>query len=211
MKITADMRKITPSGYAEEAYQASRTVKRYPDVTGPAGVPIPDPRTPWRASTDPKLLARICRAAFAAFKADILSPARKAAMAEALAEALAAAYPPSDMAVLRRYDLAGVRGRTSVEMGRYGYQAIELRDPMLLPNGKGGFHTGAGSGLPLPEAALPYFDDLAMVEDTSPEFMNAQHWPGQFKVREGRWPLWRQIEAGCPRISAWMAKERTGA
>lgn len=205
----ASMPRRTPTQIAEEAYQASRATRRYADTVGPAGMPIPDPRTAWRATTDGKLLQRIIRAAFADYRASIITPEREAAMADILAEALAVAFPPSDMMVLRRYELAGVRGRTSVELGRFGFKTVELPEPMLLPNGKGSFHTGSGSGLALPAAAMPFFDDSAAVDDLkTPEFMNAQHWPGQVKAREQRWPFWREIEAAWPRIGAWMAKER---
>jgi len=212
----AAMPRRTPTEIAEDAYQASRPIRRHPDIVGPAGVPIPDPRTAWRVTTDPKLLDRILRAAFADHRAAILTGARHAAMAEALADALVRDFPPSDMIVLRRYGLADVRGRTFVDMGRYGQRTVELPEPLLLPNGKGGFHTGgrpsALSSLPLPEAALPFFDDLAALEDAKgPEFMDAHHCPGQFKLREGRWPTWGEIEAAWPRIGAWMAQERAAA
>lgn len=210
----AAMPRRTPTDMAEEVYQAhrERASRRYPDTVGPAGFPIPDPRTGWRVSTDGKALALIIRAAFVAYRASILTPERDAALADTLAEALAQAFPPSDMVVLRNYGLAAVRGRTSVELGRYGLQIIDLPEPMLLPNGKGAFHTGSGSGLPLPEAALSYFDDRAAIEAVrAAEFGNAQHWPGQFKVKTGRWPIWREIEAAWPRLAAWMAKERAAA
>ncbi|ARR55360.1 hypothetical protein HY78_18895 [Rhizorhabdus wittichii DC-6] len=208
------MPRRTATEMAEEVYQArhERAGRRYPDTVGPAGVPIPDPRTGYRVSTDPKLLARIIRAAFVAHRASILTPERDAALADTLAAALAEAFPPSDMIVLRRYGLASVKGRTSVELGRFGYEPVELPEPMALPNGKGAFHTGSGSGLPLPEAALSYFDDRAAIEAVKvPEFENAQHWPGRFKVKTGRWPFWREIEAAWPRVAAWMAKERAAA
>lgn len=210
----AAMPRRTPTEMAEEVYQArrERATRRYPDTVGPAGIPLPDPRTGWRVSTDGKLLAAIIHAAFAAHRATILTPERTAALAETLATALAREFPPSDMMVLRRYGFAGIMGRTFVEIGHYGQQAVELPEPMILPKGRGVFHTGSGTGLPLPEEALSYFDDRAELEDIkTPEFKNAQHWPGQFKVATGRWPFWREIEAAWPRIAAWMAQERAAA
>ena len=208
----AAMPRRTPTQIAEEAFQASRPGRRHADVTGPAGIPIPDPRAAWRVTSDPKLLGRIARAAFAAYRASIVTPEREAALADMLAAALEKAFPASDMMVLRRYELASVRGRTFVELGRYGYRTIELPEPMLLPNGKGSFHTGQGSGLPLPEGALAFFDDSAAVEDLKTGgFMNAVHGPGQFKVREGRWPFWREIEDEWPKVGAWIAAQRAAA
>lgn len=208
----AAMPRRTPTQIAEEAYQASRGTRRYADTVGPAGIPIPDPRTGWRATSDGKLLQRIIYAAFVDYRASIITPEREAAMADILAEALAVAFPPSDMMVLRRYDLAAVRGRIAVELGRAGFKMVELPEPILLPNGKGSFHTGSGSGLPLPAAAMPFFDDTVAIDDLkTPEFMNAQHWPGQVKSREQRWPFWREIEAAWPRIGAWMSAQRVSA
>lgn len=205
----AAMPRRTPTEIAEEAYQAARAVRRYADATGPAGIPIPDPRTAWRVTSDGKLMARIVRAAFADYRASILSPERERALVELLGAELEKAFPPSDMMVLRQYDFASVVGRTFVDLGRYGHQTFELVEPMLLPKGKGSFHTGEGPGLPLPEGALSYFDDRAAVEDVkAPDFMNAIHWPGQQKAREGRWPFWREIEAAWPRVAAWMAAQR---
>nr|WP_053000372.1 hypothetical protein [Sphingomonas sp. Y57] len=206
----AAMPRRTATEMAEEVYQArhERAARRYPDTVGPAGVPIPDPRSGWRVSTDDKLLARIIRAAFAAYRASILTPERDAALADTLAEA----FPPSDMIVLRRYGLAGVKGRTFVDIGYRGHHTVELVEPMLLPDGRGFFQAGSGSGLPLPEAARSYFDDRAAIEAIkTPEFGDAQHWPGRFKVKTGRWPFWREIEPAWPRVAAWMAKEREAA
>lgn len=208
----AAMPRRTPTGMAEEVYQAKRAVRRYPDTVGPSGIAIPDPRSGWRVSTDDKLLGRIIRAAFAAYRASILTPERDAALADTLAAALAEAFPPSDMIVLRRYGLASVKGRTFVDIGYRGHHTVELVEPMLLPDGRGFFQTGSGSGLPLPEAARSYFDDRAAIEAIkTPEFGDAQHWPGRFKVNTGRWPFWREIEAAWPRVAAWMAKEREAA
>ena len=217
----AAMPRRTPTEIAEEVYQArrERATRRYPDTVGPAGIAIPDPRTAWRVSTDGKLLARIIHAAFAAHGASILTPERDAALGETLATALAEAFPPSDMIVLRRYGLARVKGNTHVDLSRAlidlnlgGQRTIVLPEPMLLPNLGASFHIDRGSGLPLPEAQLSYFDDLAAIHRIRvAEFENAQHWPGRFKVATGRWPFWREIEARWPRIAAWMARERASA
>ena len=213
MKITAGMRKITPSGYGEEAYRAAHPVRRYADFTGPAGILIPDQRTTFRATSDPKVLSQIALAAVADFRAAVLPQSYRDATAEALASVLRAKYPPADMEVLRRYGLASVRGRLFIEMGRYGAQRLELPDPVLLPNGAATFRTSTiGSGDIVPDGQMAFFDDLAAAIDAErDDFMNVRHWPGQFKVREGRWPVWGQLEAMWPRISAWMAAQRGGA
>jgi hypothetical protein len=35
-------------------------------------------------------------------------------------------------------------------------------------------------------------------------------WPGQFKVRTGRWPRWIEIEREFPVLGSWMAEQRNG-
>ncbi len=213
MKITADLRRITPSAYGEEAYQA-RLSKAYPAVAGPAGLAIPDQRQAFRSTIDPKLLSAIARAAQAAFRAETLSDEKRMAMEAALTEAIAAAYPADDMLVLRRYQLASVTSRVSVNVGRYGFIWIDLPEPVALPQAKGvaTFRTNeADTGIDLPDGALPWIDGLAAAEDGRKEVELIQGWPSQFKAREGRWPRWGEITAAWPRLGAWMAQQRAGA
>lgn len=212
MKITADMRKITPSAYAEEAYQAARAGRAYPAVVGPAGIAIPDPRQRFRSTIDPKLLTTITRAAQADLQRELQSKEREVAMVAALAVALEAHFVPADMEILRRYGCAEVTSSVSVELGRYNWRTYTMADPMLLPPQKGGhprFRTSEGiTGLPLPEATLPWFDDLAVVEDARKEQDKIWLWPGQHKVAHGELPTWAQLAAAWPRIGAWMAAQR---
>ena len=213
MKIAAGMRKITPSSYAEESYQASNP-RAHPAVRGPSGLHIPDARSVFRSTLDPRILTGLTRAAQIDLMALRQSKAAEAAMTTVLAHALEAHYVPADMAILRRYGCAEVTSRVSVEVGRYGWRWYTLAEPMLLPPLQGGrprFRTGDGDhGLPVPAAALSWFDDLAEVEDARKEQEQIWHWPGRFKVEHARWPRWAEIEVAWPRLGAWMAAQRDG-
>jgi hypothetical protein len=57
--------RITPTEYAEEAYQAKLKQHR-PMRRGPAGLPLPEATSIFRKTVDGKLLAALVRAAFRA-------------------------------------------------------------------------------------------------------------------------------------------------
>jgi hypothetical protein len=210
----AAMPRRTPTQIAEEAYQAAQPRRAVaPDVVGPSGLLLPNPAGVYVASRHEKLLGQIVRAAYKEWQATVAPPELEAVAAAALHDALLKRWPQADMEVFRRYGKAHVGGHTYIEAGRYGSWRVTLPEPMLLPNGEAGFRTSErGSGDPVPEKALPWCDAIAKALDAkTPEFLNAQHWPGQFKAREKRWPLWREIEAAWPRIAEWLAGERASA
>lgn len=211
----ATLPRRTPSQIAEDAYQATRPApRRLPAIKGPAGIEIPDPRSVYRSTVEQSLLGDIAAAAFKAWEIDQLPPRWTAAVTAALAENVRLRFPPAKMIVLREFGFARPMDALFVELGG-GQAAVRLNidPPMDLPQPATNFRISPlGSGEPLPPEHLPYFDKVVEVRRAKGlSFFGAVNWPGQFKVKQQRWPAWAEIEAAWPMIGAWMAAQRAAA
>jgi len=210
-------RHLTPTAYAEEAYEAAqnrradRAMKK-----GPAGIPIPPRRQVYRKTVDGKLLMQIRTLAFASWRSSILTHDRFGEVAASLRADLLRRFPVEDMKVLVRYGKAQGRERVTVEIlaGDYepsqtvGLPAITLTPDLPL------FHVdlggrGASTGAPVPSDTVPFFRDIVRVRrEQKRSFEPALHWTGVFFVENKRWPRWEDIEDQFPLIGEWMEGQR---
>ncbi|UAK23639.1 hypothetical protein [Sphingomonas nostoxanthinifaciens] len=201
--------RITPTGYAEEAYQARRS----PMAVGPAGLPIPSARATYRTTVDGPLLVQIARRAYAEWRAAQLPQLWTDAVAARLLADLRERFPAADMEVLKRYGLAAPQDRVVVDMTEALYEKpVFLTLPAVIELPAGAFRyrwREQGQGAPIPEAVEPYFaTGVAVRRAEQPDFMKVVGWPSQFKLQNKRWPTWREIEAAWPRIAEWLAEQR---
>lgn len=206
------MQRITPTGYAEEGRQADIRRGR-PMPIGPAGVPVPDPRALFRKGQDVPVLKDIARAAFAAFSAVCLPRSEVARAGALLRAALIERFPQTDMLVLQRYGFAQPHDRVSVEFrGPSPYEekaVIRLDEAILSPGSQPSFNIGKpGDGVPPPGETLEFFMRTLALRRERKRFDDLVGFPSQFRVREGRWPRWFEIERQVPEVAQFLASQR---
>lgn len=191
-----------------------------PTVTypfGPAGVPIPPSAAIYRKTQDGELLSKIVRKAFGAWAAVQLPEAEWDATAALLAADIDQRRPPADMEVLARYGFAKPVELAYVDLrGAVTYKPVCLQ----LPAPRTVMHLGThfvadliksppSQHAHVPAETMDFFrrwNEVARAERD--QFTKASQWPGQFRVHNGRWPRWAEIEAEWPRIGEWLRDQR---
>lgn len=204
------MQRITPTGYAEEAIEAGIRRGR-PMPIGPAGLAVPDARALFRKGQDGPLLKDIARAAFAALSAVRLPRSEVERVAAVLHAALLDRFPQADMLVLQRYGFAQLHDRVTVEFrGPYeDASTIRLPEGVLSPGARASFFVGtAANGVPAPDETVEFFRTTIALRRERKRFDDLVTFPGHFRVREGRWPRWFEIERHVPEVGAFLAGER---
>lgn len=208
---------LTPTAHAEEFYQAKldrkfdRAMKK-----GPAGILIPPARQLYRKTVDGPLLSQIIAVAYASWRKAILSPARWEAVGQSLRADLLRRFPAEDMAVLERYACAAPRDRAHVEILAGDYEAPQL---VMLPvatlaPGAAHFHVdlggrGTSSAPPVPADTVEFFRDVVRTrKEKHRSFDSAAQWVSIYRVKEGRFPLWQEIERQFPMLGDWIEGQR---
>lgn len=212
--------KVTPSGLEDEAFQAAQAGRKIVDARG-----IPFPDVTYRPM-DSRLLGDIARKAFAAWRDCLLTPARAAAAAAVIDALLREHFPDAEMLVFARHGAVTLSEvvNVQIEAGPQAFQKpawLDLPAPRampILPDSRRTLLVAQVDGLPLeegdlripvPAAAIGYFADVVCVRGAErPDFLDACHWVGTFKVGHGRFPRWREIGEQFPRIGKWMDKGR---
>jgi hypothetical protein len=122
------------------------------------------------------------------------------------------------MAVLERYGLARPWEKVAVEFkvaGGYEKAAMFDLPAVTLARTMPTFHVDLGgtsaSGLALPESLTPYFTKALALRRDRKRFDTLTEFPGQFRIREGRFPRWFEIERQVPEVASWLAQQRKGA
>jgi len=215
MKQFIPTRRLTPTQIANDTFVVSRARKVWPEVKGPSGIMIPDPRSPYLAKTDGPVLTRIERAAFEAW-ARVQTPIEwEDRITAALLADVRGRFPCADMAVLKRYGFTIETRKLYVEMGaRYPARSFCLAEPIDIPQPATRFTTtDSDRTAHVPEEHLPFFDTIAEVEDARRAISvnGATGWVSRFKGTSGVYPTWGAIGEEFPRIGAWMEKQREGA
>jgi hypothetical protein len=212
--------RVTPTGLAEDVYQANLNAKFERRMKpGPAGIPIPPPTQLYRKTVDGPLLTRIINTAYASYRSKILGPDRRNAVAASLQVDLVRRFPVEDMRILERYGFASPREFSFVEILAGDYEPAEriaLPDRPLMPNQATNFHVdlggrGSSAAAPVPADAVAYFRDLIEVRRRhGPGFASAHNWVGIFRTKNGRFPMWGEIEHQFPLIGEWLESQRNG-
>lgn len=207
---------LTPTAHAEAGY---RPRPRKPLPIGPAGIGIPVTEWPYRSTLDQDLLNRIAKAAFEAHQAEKLPPEVCAAAARIMIAEVERIFPPADMAVLGRYELAAPTESVMIEIQADGERShwIELGQSVTIPKDRRRFRLDMGGAArnpssfpPAPDALRPYIATVMAVRQAKAALSRAQYWPGHFKKQHARAPRWREIEREFPAIGVWLAEQRKG-
>ncbi|MGN6121687.1 MAG: hypothetical protein ACTHOJ_01895 [Sphingomonas oligoaromativorans] len=202
------MPRVTPTGLAEQRYEASRA-REYPN--GPAGVPVPPAGAAFRMTIDGPLLDKIGRTALGAHERETVTELDQAATVDVLIEDIRRRLPPADMAVLERYGFASVATMLFINLPDGQTSRLPLAAAMMLTREGNRFTTiiGApGAIAPIPEATRPFFDKVIAVEAQRTRLRRIASWPVGFKNRVGRPPRWDEIEAEWPVVGKWLAAQR---
>lgn len=210
---------ITPTGYAEEVYQAKLDAKfDKARVRGPSGIWIPAAKSVFRKTVDGPLLAQMIKVSYADYRKRMLPQEMRAAVATRLREDVLRRFPADDMAVLERYKAARPFESAVVEILAGVYEPAEhlqLLEPVLLPVPPL-FHVdlgghGGSTHVPVPADVVPFFCTVLEVRRQKlKSFDPANQWPGFFRTKEGRWPRWFEIERQFPLIGEWIEGQRNG-
>lgn len=210
--------RITPTEWAEEAYQAKLKQGR-PMPIGPEGLPVPNTMAVFRKTIDGALLQSIATRAYITWCKRELPESETRRVAEALKRELIRRFPPADMEVLGRYILAELTSRTMIELAtrESGEKPlwIELGAEILTPIKGSRFSMDMGTRYPLAHYPVPadvegYCRKVVELRRARRDFDNAIHWPGQFHVAKARWPKWIEIERQFPLIGEWLEEQRNG-
>ncbi|WP_404711533.1 hypothetical protein [Sphingomonas sp. MMS24-J13] len=210
----ASLPRTTPTQQGEDAYQAKLRQRR-PMPVGPAGFPVPDAKAIFRKTEDAQLLSVIARQAYLAHSRSVLPVAEQERILAELHRLALERFPPADMAVLDRYQLARSWKKVGVEIdaaGGYEKSAVfDLPSPVLAPTAIN-FRAdlgGASSTAPnLPDDITAYFRTFLTLRRDRKRFDDLVAFPGQFRGREGRYPRWFEIERQVPEVGAWLAGQR---
>jgi hypothetical protein len=210
--------RVTPTGLAEEAYQAKLNAKFERRMKpGPAGIPIPPATQLYRKTVDGPLLTRIVNTAYASYRSKILGPDRRNTVAASLQADLLRRFPVEDMRVLEHYGFASPREFSFVEILAGDFEPpewIALLEQPLMPNQATNFHVdlggrGSSNAAPVPDDAVAYFRDLIEVRRRhGPGFSGAHPWVSTYRAKNGRFPMWGEIERQFPLIGEWMSGQR---
>ena len=212
MKQFAPTRRRTPTQIANEAYEASRVRKVWPEITGPAGIAIPDPRSPYRATVDGPALAQIERASFEAWARTQIPLDWEDRVTAGLLVDVFTRFPAADMAVLKRYGFTISTQYLYVQMGaRYPSYRLHLREAVDLPQPATLFTTtDCDRTAHVPAEHLEFFDMVAEVHDArmALKVTGAATYVQRIKGQSGVYPTWGAIGSEFPRIGAWMTFQR---
>jgi hypothetical protein len=211
------LQRVTPTGYAEEAYQAKLKQNR-PMPRGPSGLPVPAASAIFRPTADPAILKQLLKAAGAAYEATQLSEEANARFRLAITDELKRIWPPADMLVLERYGFARpVKSATvllnTTDPGEKPVY-VDLPTAVLMPEQGHALGCELGGRYPtkvpsVPAAAVDHCRSIARTRSQCRHLaQEAQRFPGQFKVRTGRWPRWIEIEREFPPLGTFLAAER---
>lgn len=209
---------ITPTGWAEEAWDAKMKLRQNkPMLVGPAGLPIPAPMAIYRPTVDKGLLPNLCRRAYRDHCDSVLPPEAHDAAAEAIARELRRLFPPADIEVLQRYRLTRLPSMVTLYLltpRETILHSIQLDPPVPVPADQAiGFYVDLGgrqrcSVGPAPADLEIYGRTVAQLRGEKDLFDRPVGYVGQFKVRNGRWPKWLEIERDHPPLAGWMAGQR---
>jgi hypothetical protein len=211
--------RITPTEWAEDAYQAKLRQRR-PMPVGPAGVPIPEKMAVFRKTIDGPLLKSIATKAYVAWCKRELPDSETARVAEALKRDLLERFPPADMVVLERYGLTEAAGPTFINLATRdpGEKPlwIETAGEFLTPIRANRFSIDMGTRYPMTDHPVPadvegYCRKVVELRRARRGFDDAVIWPGQFQVAKARWPKWIEIERQFPLIGEWLDGQRPAA